>query len=339
MNTHFITNYNLIRPAGTGFFEQERGLIAVWGKEAVQFLDGLISNDVKKLADGSQMRAAFPNAKGRLLAVVRVLRHGEKFLFETEESTREKVFKNLFRFTYAGDFFVEDLSNKYRYFELFGTIESEPGSRLSSVQKADGGQADVVTATGFDTVPDSSILFASAVSSDHFVPVADADALREGLPEKGFAVITDELYEVLRIEHGVPRYGIDMDETTIVPELGINGLVSYNKGCYVGQEIIARIHFRGHIAKQLTGLVLSSSPYEPGVPDGRDGLISEFVNAELRTPDGKNAGRITSVTFSPKLDKTIALAFVRYDYLAEGTELRVDKAIVKVKSLPFYDLV
>jgi len=321
MDTDF-EQANLGNHSGTGFYEQKRGLIAVWGKEAVQFLDGLISNDVKILQDRTQMLAAFPNVQGRLLAVVRVLRQGEKFLFETEEATREKVFNNLFRFTYAGDFFVEDLSGQYRYFELFGT-----------------GQTEGEAATGLDTVPASSILFASAVSSDHFVPVADADALREGLPEKGFAVITDELYEVLRIEHGVPRYGIDMDETTIVPELGINGLVSYNKGCYVGQEIIARIHFRGHIAKQLTGLILSSSPYEPGVPDGRDGLISEFVNAELRTPDGKNAGRITSVTFSPKLDKTIALAFVRYDYLAEGTELRVDKAIVKVKSLPFYDLV
>ena len=101
--------YEHIRSGGSGFYEQKRGLIAVWGKEAVQFLDGLISNDMKTLADGAQMLAAFPNAQGRLLAVVRVLRQGDKFLFETEEATREKLFANLFRFTYAGDFFVEDL--------------------------------------------------------------------------------------------------------------------------------------------------------------------------------------------------------------------------------------
>jgi folate-binding protein YgfZ len=117
-----------------------------------------------------------------------------------------------------------------------------------------------------------------------------------------------------------------MDETTIVPELGIDGLISYNKGCYIGQEIIARIHFRGHIAKKLTGLVLSGpeaaptwSPAEP----------------ELTTPEGKNAGRITSITFSPKLATTIALGFVRYDYLAEGTELIVGDAKCVVNDLPF----
>ena len=83
--------------AGPGFYEQKRGLISVWGKEAVQFLDGLISNDMKTLADGHQMLAAFPNAQGRLLAVVRVLRQGDRFMIETEDATRERLYENLFR--------------------------------------------------------------------------------------------------------------------------------------------------------------------------------------------------------------------------------------------------
>src|SRR5687768_14910296 len=115
-----LESYNHIRSGGIGFYEQKRGLIAVWGKEAVQFLDGLITNDVKKLEDGAPILAAFPNAQGRLLAVVRVLRQGDRFLFETEEDTREKVFQNLFRFTFAGDFFVEDLSRNFRCFEVIG---------------------------------------------------------------------------------------------------------------------------------------------------------------------------------------------------------------------------
>jgi folate-binding protein YgfZ len=126
----------------------------------------------------------------------------------------------------------------------------------------------------------------------------------------------------LRIENGEPKYGVDMDETTIVPELGIDGLISYNKGCYIGQEIIARIYFRGHVAKQLTGVILEEK-VEP--------------NAELKTIESKNAGKITSVTYSPKLDKYIALAFVRYDYLAEGTELKVEGINAKVKNLPFVE--
>src|SRR5215831_12703394 len=117
----FKTNYEHIRSDGSGFYEQKRGLVAVWGKEAVQFLDGMITNDMKTLEDGAQMLAAFPNAQGRLLAVVRILREGERFLIETEEATREKLYQNLFRFTFAGDFFVEDLSEQYSFITVWNS--------------------------------------------------------------------------------------------------------------------------------------------------------------------------------------------------------------------------
>lgn len=296
--------YNHIRSGGTGICERKRGLIAVWGNEAVQFLDGMISNDMKTLGDGEQMLAAFPNAQGRLIAVVRVLRQDERFLIETEEATREKLFQNLFRFTFAGDFFVEDLSEQYRYFELFGASEnSSPYEGGVAAFRERGGTLGVFTS---------------------------GERNPEGLQ------IDDELYETLRIEAGIPLYGIDMDETTIVPELGLDGLISYNKGCYIGQEIIARIHFRGHVAKRLTGLILDSPPYEGGVTEGRGGSL--LPGSELTAPDGKPAGRVTSLTYSPKLEKTIALAYVRYDHLAEGTELMAGDVSATVKDLPFLEL-
>jgi folate-binding protein YgfZ len=160
------------------------------------------------------------------------------------------------------------------------------------------------------------------LSTTTFVPEESADIFQNSLNELGSARIDHDAYETLRIENGIPKYGVDMDETTIVPELGIGGLISYNKGCYVGQEIIARIHFRGHVAKRLTGLVLSQA-----------------VNAgtDLGTTHGKNAGRITSVTFSPKLDRTIALGYVRYDHLAKGTELLAGETRATVTDLPFLD--
>jgi len=298
MNTELLEEYGKIRSGGVGYYEQDRGLIAVWGKEAVQFLDGLISNDMKTIEDGSEMLAAFPNVQGRLLAVVRVLKQGDRFLFETEEATREKVFNNLFRFTYAGDFFVEDLSEQFRYFETYGNAPIH----------VQGG-----------------VVYRSGNSIGHFVPVDAVDRFRSEFGTNA-ANISDELYEVLRIESGIPKYGVDMGETTIVPELGLDGLISYNKGCYIGQEIIARIHFRGHVAKRLTGLVLSE-------PISQNADASEAL--DLKSPDGKNAGRITSVTFSPKLEKTIALAFVRYDYLAAGTELLYGDITAVVTELPF----
>jgi tRNA-modifying protein YgfZ len=280
-----LDEYNEIRNGKSAYKRLPRGLFEVSGKEAVQFLNGLITNDVKSLGDSSEMLAAFPNAQGRLLALVRVKRIGDKFLFETEEATREKVFQNLFRFTFAGDFFVEDLSEKYRYYSM------------------ENGELKIGN-ENFMTFGD-----------DVFVPHEIDFDVSESIE------ISDEVFEVLRIEKGVPLYGIDVDETTIVSELGNPKVISYTKGCYIGQEIIARIHFRGHIAKQLTGLVLEDSNANPF--------------DELKSIDGKNAGKITSVCYSPKLEKNIALAIVRYDYLAEGTELKVNKTVAKVKHPPF----
>lgn len=297
-------DYEKVRSGGAGFYEQDRGLITVWGGEAVRFLDGLISNDVKTLQDGARMLAAFPNAQGRLLAAAGVRRRGDRYLIETEAATREKVFQYLYRFTFAGDFFVEDLTAGYKFFEVFGPPDF-----------------DVIGAA-----PDSAVSFSMRGLTGIFVPLDASESFRQKLLDFAALSISDETYDVLRIEFGIPRYGVDIDEGTIVPEIGIEEMISYNKGCYIGQEIIARIHFRGHIAKKLTGLVMS----EP--PASADGLTSGM---ELSSFDNKNAGRITSVAYSPTLQRTIALAYVRYDYLKEGTELISGEAVASVKDLPF----
>jgi len=294
MKTNYTKEYEIIRGNGIGFYERKRGLIEVSGKEAVIFLNGLITNDVAKLEENAQMLAAFPNAQGRLLATVRVLKLNDKFLFDTEAETHEKILKNLQRFTFAGDFFVRDLSDDFMYFEISGSQ--------------------------FEILNTECIEFQTNFGRNIFVPKDSADVFLKELKDKNAVEISDELYNVLRVENGEPKYGVDADETTIVPELGIDGLISYNKGCYIGQEIIARIHFRGHVAKQLTGLILDAN-VEP--------------SAELKSVEGKNAGKITSVTYSPQLGKQIALAYVRYDYLAEGTELKVNETIARVKNLPF----
>lgn len=295
MNSDLEEYYGHIRSGGAGYFALTRGLIAVWGREAIQFLDGMVSNDMKTLADGAEMLAAFPNAQGRLIAVVRVLRQGDRYLFETEAATREKVFQNLFRFTFAGDFFVEDLSENYEHLEVFGS-----GSPAIA----------------------GSLTFSGGSSSGVFLPLAMADEFRREFAANGAVEISDDLYETLRIENGTPKYGVDMDETTIVPELGLDDMISYTKGCYIGQEIIARIHFRGHVAKRLIGLTFEEGWTEAGAE-------------ELAAADGKNAGRITSSTYSPGFGRYIALAFVRYDYLAAGTELFAGDAKCTVTPLPF----
>ena len=300
MNSRDRLHYNHVRSGGTSYFQAERGLISVHGSEAVQFLDGLISNDVKTLEDGAQMFAAFPNAQGRLLALSRVGRQGEKILFETEPVTRQKIFETLNRFTLAGEFFVEDLSDEYRFIKVFDK--------------------------SFIPITPPYTEFDTRFGTDYFVHREDANDFVGELKYFEAAAISDELYETLRVENGTPRYGVDMDENTIVPEIGIDEAISYTKGCYIGQEIIARIHFRGHVAKRLTGI--SSSELSAIGGDLKP-------EQELMSKEGKNAGRITSVTVSPKLQKAIGLAYVRYEHLSEGTELLAGGTSIEVASLPF----
>jgi len=300
MNSNDRLHYSHIHSGGNGYYRQPRGLISVSGGEAVQFLDGLISNDVKTLEDGGQMHAAFPDAKGRLIAVVRVVRQGEKFLIETEDATRQKVFDNLFRFTMAGDFFVEDLSETYSFIRVF--------------------------ARSFIPITPPFTEFDMSYGTDYLVHSEDAFDFLGELKYLEAVEISDDLFETLRIEAGIPLFGKDIDETTIVPEIGIDDMISYTKGCYIGQEIIARIHFRGHVAKKLAGVVTAGGL-------ASDGNVKP--EQELISPDGKSAGRITSVTVSPKLQKTIGLAYVRYDYLAAGTELLAGDTAVNVADLPF----
>lgn len=314
--TDLQTNYEVIRcRGGIGFYRQKRGLIEVSGKEAVQFLNGLITNDVAKLESYQWMMAAFPNAQGRLLAVARVLRFDERFIFETEEATHEKIFQNLFRFTFAGDFKVEDLTEKYSYLSVYGNQISNFKYKIPTENEIIGAKFD--DADGF------IIRAFRADGSDIFLPKTSEKSFVNELKHQNLVEISDELYEVLRIENGVPLYGVDMDETTVVLETGLDEAVSFNKGCYIGQEIIARIHFRGHVAKRLSGLI-----FDDAAADARPG-------DEIKSPEDKNAGRITSATFSPKLGKKIALAYVRYDYLAENTELKIGGSTAKVKDLPF----
>jgi aminomethyltransferase len=317
MNENSFKEYKFIRESGAGFFKQKRGLIEVSGTEAIMFLNGLVTNDIKTLQDNSWMLAAFPNAQGRLLAIVRVLKTSDKFIFETEPETYEKVLQNLSRFTLAGDFKVNDLTEHYSYVSLRGKDFSNLKFNIPKENE--------ITEIDFRSVKMFAIKAFRANGFDVFVPHTQIqkDFLEE-IINLGAVEIDAVTQEVLRIENGIPKYGVDMDETTIVPELGIEQLISYNKGCYIGQEIIARIYFRGHVAKKLTGLVFEENASLAGIE-------------EVKSLEGKNAGRLTSSVFSPKLEKQVALAYVRYDYLTEGTELKVSEIAAKVKDLPFFD--
>lgn len=326
--------YRVVRGgAGVGLFDlSARGRSEVGGTEAVQFLNGLITNDVKQLQPGAWMLAAFPNVQGRLLAHARVLRPGEAttFIFDTEPLNRPIVFSTLERFTLAGDFRVRDLTRATACLSVQGARAGEIiGMTLGhDAAQIERGQVTIVSTANF--TDQLTIMHATHTGEDGFDLLCganDAPALWQTLINAGARPCGFAALETLRIEAGVPRYGADVSEANVVLEAGLEDeAVSYTKGCYVGQEIIARIHWRGHVAKRIAGLSFTDT-------------VEVSPGAEVKAADGKKIGRVTSTTYSPALAHTIALAMLKYDYLQPGTEVIVDvgtgERAARVVELPF----
>jgi folate-binding protein YgfZ len=329
--------YETVREGAAGLIDlSSRGRFLVSGSEAVPFLNGLITNDMKTLEEGRWMPAAFPNVQGRLIASVRIVRAAAAdadrnaspaFLIDTEAITRDRVLKTIERFTLAGDFHVTDVTDQTAQFTVQGTkagdmirtvLGDEPSTLpMNGATRATWQDLDVTVircshtgADGFDVV----------VNSEH------AESLWDSFVNAGARPVGYDALEVLRIEAGIPRYGIDMDETNVVTEAALDEAVSYTKGCYVGQEIIARIKYRGHVAKKLSGLAFNQQ-------------VKVEAGANINSADGKVIGRLTSVTYSTRLSQTIALGYVKYDYLTPGTEVKVtsgsDDVLATVAVLPF----
>jgi folate-binding protein YgfZ len=358
------------RGDGAGLFDlSSRGRVEVTGGEAVQFLNGMLTNDAAGLEEGAWMQAAFPNPQGRLLAAARVFRTVEGFILDTEAATYERVLKSLGRFALAGDFRVRDLTGET------ATV-SVQGARAGEIVRTALGDEAARAARGRFTIAQFQGAHVASVRATHtaedgfdlFVPASGAEALWRALVGAGARPAGSDALEVLRVEAGVPRYGVDAGEANVVTEvLDEAEAVSYTKGCYVGQEIIARIHWRGHVAKRLTGLLLEGDAETPSdssaeIPSAREAEAPSAVDAEarsdgdaeappvagaetfegasLRAPvEGREVGRITSTVFSPRLGARVALAVVKYDFLQPGTELRVfrgerEVCAARVSALP-----
>lgn len=328
-----LLEYATVRERGAGLLDlSSRGRLLVTGSEAVAFLNGLITNDMKTLAENHWMPAVFPNVQGRLLASVRIIRiadaQGNKatqptFVIETEPATRDRVFQIIQKFTLAGDFHVTDLTNDTALLSLQGKATRE---KLAAVlgEAAAGLAREKVTQCAYN---ENQIIVLHATHTavegfDLIVKTTHATTLWRELIATGARPVGNDALEVMRIEAGIPRYSQDIDDTTVVTETNLDDAVSYTKGCYVGQEIIARIKYRGHVAKKLRGLVF-------------DGLGAVTTGAAITSAEDKEIGRITSSTYSPYLGCRVALGYVKYDYIATATEVKAEGRRAHIVDLPF----
>ena len=300
------TGYEAVRDGGAGLIDlSERGRIRVSGSEATMFLNGLVTNDVKSLAEGRWMPAAFPTVQGRLIGAVRMARLKDGFLIDTERASHEGVLKTISRFTMAGDFVVADLTDQNAMLSLQGMRAAEVVAKVLKGIVAD------LPRNGVSELEGVTIIRATHTGEDGFDIVVDsvrAGELRQALLDAGAMRVDQETFEILRIEAGIARFGVDMDETNVIPETNLDDAVSYTKGCYVGQEIIVRIKHRGHPAKKFVGLK-ADRPLEPG-------------------------SIVTSAAESPKLGN-IGLGYVRYESIEPRTTVVVDGINTTVTELPF----
>jgi folate-binding protein YgfZ len=323
------TEYSAVRDGGAGLIDlSTRGRLLVSGSESVMFLNGLITNDLKTLELNSWMPAIFPNVQGRLIAAVRIIHRTDGFLIDTEDVSLVTVTKLLERFTLAGDFHVRDITSETAMFSIQGGGASEVVRKSLTDTAAGVARGQVVTAT-LENGLEVSVIRATHTGEDGFdlvVKADDGEALLQLLKGAGAVPLSADTADALRIEAGIPRFGVDMDETKVVSETNLDDAVSFTKGCYIGQEIIARIKYRGHVARKLTGVLLSQDiPLQSG--------------AKIVSADDKEIGVITSAMISPRLKQSIALGYLKYDYLEPGTNVKVISGEVEhpavVTDLPF----
>jgi tRNA-modifying protein YgfZ len=297
-----------------------RGKLLVSGPEAAEFLQGQLTNDVEGLAPGEGCYAALLDRKGHIQSDMRALRLGrDEIWLDTEPEALERVRRHLETYKIGREVEIADLTEKRAILSLIGPRSGDVAGTAAlpehASERARVGGIDVLavgTSNGLD-------LIAGADSSSGN-PAGEGERLREALTRAGAVEVDPRASEILRIEAGTPRFGAEMSSETMPAEAGIvEGAVDFEKGCYIGQEPVARLHYKGRPNRRLRGLQLSA-PAGPG--------------ATLRLGE-KEVGRLSSACVSPA-HGPIGLAIVRRE-AEPGAELTLgeDGVTARVVDLPF----
>lgn len=318
--------------AGVGLIDISYcGAIKAGGSEAISFLHNLVTNDVKSLASGKGFRAAFLTGHGKVKAFCRILKLDNRYLIINDPQTHEKVYKYIFPFSYAGDFKVEDASDSYRVLSIQG-----PKSLLVLKEVCFEPMPDMDENDWINTIiagHEVMVICAShsvAGGYDLLVPSTGLKDVWDFLLLKGefhsIAPVGQSALNTLRIEAGIPVYGIDIDENNMMLESGLTDAVSFNKGCYTGQEAVAMATYRGHVSKRITGLIIKGDT----LPSAGDKVLR----------GEKEVGQVTSAIFSDAVGSAISLALIKYGNFDSGTDLTVQSSSgaleARVVELPFY---
>ncbi|HJO36979.1 MAG: glycine cleavage T C-terminal barrel domain-containing protein [Vicinamibacterales bacterium] len=334
-------SYQTLRSGAARVALGVRGTVAFAGADRATFLQGLLTNDIGALEAGSGCYAAYLTPQGRMIADMRLLELGDRLLMDVDRQLADSLVSRFSMLVFSEVVEVADESAAWHRVGVRG-----PGSatRVGEALDPPGDVADS-TPNGLTAYRDldngwwalDGVPVLAASNDELGVPgidlwVASTHGVRlDGrLAEVGLEPADADAVEALRVEAGTPRFGTDMDGETIPLEAGISArAISETKGCYVGQEVIIRILHRGQgrVARRLVGLAFA--PELDAAP---------VAGVEVHG-NGEPVGHVTSVAWSPRLARPIALAYVRREHAAPGTSVEVASGTTRVEAavtaLPF----
>jgi folate-binding protein YgfZ len=304
-----VGSYEVIDQSCALLDRSARGKLALAGSEAKSFLAGQVTSDVESLTAGKGQYAALLTHKGKMLGDLRVLDLGDELWLDTERVALQALFDTIRRSKIGFDVELHKRTLQQALFSLLG-----PRAREVAGADAAGLREDEHDSARGEL----GVLVTTDLGVDVICDAEDADGVREALVAAGAVPVTEADAETRRVETGRPRYGIDLDESVIPQEAGLNErAVSFTKGCYVGQETVARLHYKGKPNRHLRGLRLSA-PVEHGTP---------LVLGE------REVGRVGSSVVSPRFGP-IALALVRRE-AGVGDVVDAGGVSAEVVELPF----
>lgn len=307
--------FHLARAAGVADLSH-RGLVRIVGPEAAAYLHGMVTNEVSKLKPGEGNLSAIVHARGRMLGDVRVFRLADEELWvDLPAEAREGILAHLEQYLISEDCEVQDITPYAVHLGVWGPEAAAVASAaLDAPPPALGPNENrFVDSPGGRVLLIGSSFFGPAGYELYFAPEAAPaawTALVERARSLGGGPVGDEALEAARIRAGIPRWGSELKEDTIPLEANLQEAISYTKGCYVGQEVIAKATYRGAVRRHLVRLEVS-----PGAAAG----------AKLKDGD-RLVGNLTSVLDPhPEGASPLALGYVRRDRLEVGKELDIEE--------------
>lgn len=307
------------RVEDTFFFDILRTQIEVTGRDRVKFLHSFCTNDIKKLQPGQGCEAFVTNVNGKVLGHIFVFAERDSlWLDSVGSSASASLLPHFDKYVITEDIRFTDRSAEFAEFLLAGSSSPELLERLG-LSAASLPRYGHLT-HGSDALPLRSLRRVDWLDSPTWllsIPVGQRDQVQAALTQAGVREADNGEVHALRVAAGFPIYGIDITEDNLAQEVGRTDLaVSFTKGCYLGQEPIARIDAMGHVNRQLCRLELLSGP----LPDAGTPILDK------PPPDGRPIGTITSASWKWQGDddKPLALAYLRSSFLKMGSRVFVD---------------